>query len=154
MAPVFILCWPLFPNTERGMYLALSSKSIGCSIAESHVVPLLFTIVFWIVGNGFISSDMIVKTMSRSGRASELSIGPVHYGLIMTLVTYLFWKKVDAVFIIMTVSFGDGFAACFGTSSRMNKPLWWNKSKSWLGLASYILFSAAGIIGVCAYLHS
>ena len=118
-----------------------------------HLVPLLFTIVFWVVGKGIISSDMIVKTMSRSGRASELSVGPVHYGLIMTLVTYLFWKKVDAIFIIMTVSFGDGFAACFGINAKWNKPLWWNKSKSWFGLLSYIFFSTVGIVGVCEYLQ-
>ena len=25
MAPVFLMCWPLFPNTEKAMYLAMSS---------------------------------------------------------------------------------------------------------------------------------
>ena len=49
----------------------------------------MFTIVFWVVGKGYISSDVIVKTMSRTGKASELSMGPVHYGVIMTLVTSL-----------------------------------------------------------------
>ena len=39
----------------------------------------MFTIVFWVVGKGYISSDVIVKTMSRTGKASELSMGPVHY---------------------------------------------------------------------------
>lgn len=60
----------------------------------------MFTIVFWVVGKGYISSDVIVKTMSRTGKASELSMGPVTYGVIMTLVTYFFWKQLDAVFII------------------------------------------------------
>ncbi|KAK8799921.1 hypothetical protein WA588_002742 [Blastocystis sp. NMH] len=139
MAPVYVLCWPLFPNTERGMYCALS-------------IPLMFTIAFWLVGREIIPSDMIVKTMSRSGKSSELAKGPVHYGVIMTLTTLLYWKRIDALFIIMTLSFGDGFAAWVGSIKRWNRPLWWNRSKSWLGLLSYVAFSTVGIIGVCDYL--
>jgi singapore isolate B (sub-type 7) whole genome shotgun sequence assembly, scaffold_0 len=112
----------------------------------------MFTIVFWVVGKGYISSDVIVKTMSRTGKASELSMGPVHYGVIMTLVTYFFWKQLDAVFIIMTVSFGDGFAAWIGSIRSGNRSLWWNRSKSWYGLVAYVFFSTVGIVSVCQYL--
>lgn len=94
---------------------------------------------------------MIVKSMSRSGNRSELKIGPVHYGLIMTLITCFYWKQVDAIFCIMTLSFGDGFAALLGSISRGNKRLWWNPSKSWFGLIGYVVFSTLGIIGVCWY---
>lgn len=89
--------------------------------------------------------------MSRSGNKAELKIGPVQYGLIMTLMTYCYWKRVEAIFVIMTLSFGDGFAALLGSISANSKKLWWNNSKSWMGLISYIVFSAAGIIGVCWY---
>ena len=112
----------------------------------------MFTIVFWVVGKGYISSDVIVKTMSRTGKASELSMGPVHYGVIMTLVTYFFWNQLDAVFIIMTVSFGDGFAAWIGSIRSGNRSLWWNRSKSWYGLVAYVFFSTVGIVSVCQYL--
>lgn len=94
---------------------------------------------------------MIVKSMSRSGNKAELKIGPVQYGLIMTLMTWCYWKRVEAIFVIMTLSFGDGFAALVGNLSSKSKKLWWNNSKSWIGLISYIIFSAVGIIGVCWY---
>lgn len=35
MAPVFVLCWPLFPNTERGMYCALSSRNRPLVLPDS-----------------------------------------------------------------------------------------------------------------------
>ena len=35
MAPVYALCWPLFPNTERGMYCALSSRSRSLALRNS-----------------------------------------------------------------------------------------------------------------------
>ena len=69
----------------------------------------------------------------------------------MTLITCFYWKQVDAIFCIMTLSFGDGFAALLGSISRGNKRLWWNPSKSWFGLIGYVVFSTLGIIGVCWY---
>lgn len=69
----------------------------------------------------------------------------------MTLMTWCYWKRVEAIFVIMTLSFGDGFAALMGNLSAKNKKLWWNNSKSWVGLISYIVTSTAGIIGVCWY---
>ena len=125
---------------------------VGVGLSRYGTVPLMFTIAFWLVGREIIPSDMIVKTMSRSGKSSELAKGPVHYGVIMTLTTLLYWKRIDALFIIMTLSFGDGFAAWVGSIKRWNRPLWWNRSKSWLGLLSYVAFSTVGIIGVCDYL--
>ena len=50
--------------------------------------------MFWIVGRDYIHNSLIVNTMSRSGKPSELTVGPVQYGLIMTLVTYFYWKRV------------------------------------------------------------
>ena len=124
-----------------------------CLKRRKHLflVPFAYTAVFWLVGSGVISSDMIVKSMSRSGNRAELKIGPVQYGLIMTLMTWCYWKRVEAIFVIMTLSFGDGFAALMGNLSAKNKKLWWNSSKSWVGLISYIVTSTAGIIGVCWY---
>lgn len=103
------------------------------------------------MGNGVVKSDLIVKSMSRSGQSSELSIGPVHYGIIMTLVTLLFWKKTIAIYVIMVISFGDGFAAVIGRIQKGNAPLFWNPSKSWYGLISFIVTSVLGIIAVSSF---
>ena len=107
--------------------------------------------MFWIVGRDYIHNSLIVNTISRSGKPSELTVGPVQYGLIMTLVTYFYWKRVDAIFVILTLSFGDGFSSLFGTIRKGNRSLWWNPSKTWYGLIAYVVFSSLGIIGWCAY---
>lgn len=100
---------------------------------------------FWVIGKGVVKSDIIVKSMSRSGQVSELAIGPVHYGFIMTLTTLFFWKEATAVFIIMIISFGDGFAAIVGTIQKGNQSLWWNPQKTWYGLIAFIVFSTVGV---------
>ena len=107
--------------------------------------------MFYFVGKGYVKSDIIVNTMSRSGSSSELVIGPVHYGLIMTLTTYFFWKQTVAIYVIMIISFGDGFAAIFGKITTGNQPLWWNPQKTWFGLVSFILTSTMGIVGIMTF---
>lgn len=103
------------------------------------------------MGRGVVKSDVITKSMSRSGSSSELAIGPVHYGLMMTLTTYFFWKQPTAIYTIMVISFGDGFAAVVGQIQKGNIPLWWNPQKSWYGLISFVVASTLGIIGIFMY---
>lgn len=118
------------------------------------LVPLLFTVVFWIVGRRYVQSTIIVDAMSRTGKASELTAGPVQYGIIMTLTTFFYWKRVDAIFVILSLAFGDGFAPWFGAIKKGNKALWWNPSKTWFGLIAFTVFSALSIIGYCYYFQS
>ena len=118
------------------------------------LVPFLFTVVFWIVGRRYVQSTIIVDAMSRTGKASELTAGPVQYGIIMTLTTFFYWKRVDAIFIILSLAFGDGFAPWFGAIKKGNKALWWNPSKTWFGLIAFAVFSALSIIGYCYYFQS
>ncbi|KAM7456171.1 hypothetical protein BLSTO_03071 [Blastocystis sp. subtype 1] len=141
MAAVFILCWPMFPDTDEGKVYAMS-------------IPFLFTVVFWIVGRRYVQSTIIVDAMSRTGKASELTAGPVQYGIIMTLTTFFYWKRVDAIFVILSLAFGDGFAPWFGAIKKGNKALWWNPSKTWFGLIAFAVFSALSIIGYCYYFQS
>lgn len=96
-------------------------------------------------------SDIIVNSMSRSGQSSELAIGPCHYGVMMTLATLFFWKQPVAIYVIMIISFGDGFAAVVGRIQKGNVRLGWNPDKSWFGLIAFVVSSILGILGVFAY---
>ena len=118
---------------------------------NERVVPLLFTIVFWLLGKGFLHSSFVSDSMSRTGAASELALGPCHYGICISLTTLFFWKRLESIFCIFPIAFGDGFAAFFGPHLKGNKPLGWNPSKTWYGLIAYVVFSSLGIIGWCAY---
>lgn len=102
--------------------------------------------LFWAIGSGLVRIPLIADSMSRSGRADELSGGPVHYGFCISLASVLFWKRVEAFYCILPISFGDGFAAFFGPSISHNQPLWWNPSKSWFGFIAFILCSYLGLI--------
>ncbi|KAK8824958.1 hypothetical protein WA538_005623 [Blastocystis sp. DL] len=136
MAPIFILCWHLFPSNNNGKYMAA-------------LIPGAFTIVFWAVGKGWIRLPMVADSMSRSGSVEELAVGPVHYGICITLGTLFFWKRIEALYCILPISFGDGFAAFFGPHVHGNRPLGWNPSKTWFG---FIAFVACSFIGLVVYI--
>lgn len=116
---------------------------------EMTVVPGAFTIVFWAVGKGWIRLPMVADSMSRSGSVEELAMGPVHYGICITLGTLFFWKRIEALYCILPISFGDGFAAFFGPHVHGNRPLGWNPSKTWFG---FIAFVACSFIGLVVYI--
>lgn len=90
--------------------------------------------------------DLIADSMSRTGVVSELSRGPVHYGICICLASILFWKRVEAFYCILPIAFGDGISAFFGPSISGNKPLWWNSSKTWFGFVSFIISSYSTLV--------
>ena len=102
--------------------------------------------MFWGVGKGWIRLPMVADSMSRSGSVEELAAGPVHYGICITLGTLFFWKRIEALYCILPISFGDGFAAFFGPRIRGNRPLGWNPSKTWFGLIAFVVWSTIGLI--------
>lgn len=102
--------------------------------------------MFWVIGKGFVKVDMVTDSMSRSGVASELAGGPVHYGVCITLATLFYWKRVECLYSILPIAFGDGFSAFFGPSVPGNRFLPWNPSKTWFGLASFVFFSWTSLV--------
>lgn len=105
--------------------------------------------MFWAVGKGWIRLPMVADSMSRSGSVEELAMGPVHYGICITLGTLFFWKRIEALYCVLPISFGDGFAAFFGPHVHGNRPLGWNPSKTWFG---FIAFVACSFIGLVVYI--
>lgn len=90
--------------------------------------------------------DVITDSMSRSGVATELAAGPVHYGLCISLATVFYWKRVECLYCILPIAFGDGFSAFFGPDFPGNRPLPWNRSKTWFGSIAFVLFSAVSLV--------
>ena len=86
-----------------------------------------------------------MDSMSRSGEPGELSLGPAHYGICITLATLLFLKRVEGFYCMLPICFGDGLAAFFGPTIKGNKRLFWNPSKTWYGLISFIIISYIAI---------
>lgn len=143
MAPVYLLCWHLFSDNTNGMLQAMMSILVDYCVI---LVPLTFTIVFWIIGKGYLKMDVITDSMSRSGVATELASGPVHYGLCISLATVFYWKRVECLYCILPIAFGDGFSAFFGPNFPGNHPLPWNRSKTWFGSIAFVFFSAVSLV--------
>jgi phytol kinase len=118
--PLFVLCWLLFNNNPIYRYLAA-------------LVPLLFTLQFFLIGIGVIKDEASVKAMSRSGDRREVLRGPLYYGIIFVLLTIIYWKNSPiGIVALMLMCGGDGLADIFGRRWGTTK-LPWNKGKSWAG---------------------
>ena len=118
--PLFVLCLLLFNDNPINRYLAA-------------LVPLLFTIQFFLIGLGVIKDEASVKAMSRSGDRREVLRGPLFYGIIFVLLTIIYWKTSPIGIIgLMLMCGGDGLADIFGRAWGTTK-LPWNKGKSWIG---------------------
>ncbi len=118
--PLFVLCWLLFNDNPINKYLAA-------------LVPLLFTIQFFLIGVGVIKDEASVKAMSRTGDRREVLRGPLFYGIIFVLLTIIYWKTSPIGIIgLMLMCGGDGLADIFGRTWGAAK-LPWSKGKSWAG---------------------
>ena len=142
--PFFVLCWLLFNQNPINKFLAA-------------LVPLAFTLQFFLIGTGVIKDEASVKAMSRGGDRHEVLRGPLYYGIIFVLLTVIYWKPSPIGIIgLMLMCGGDGLADIFGRKWGATK-LPWNRGKSWVGsfgmfLGGWVLsvvvvwiFSAAGV---------
>ena len=118
--PVFVLCWLLFPNTSLSRYLA-------------SLVPLAITLQFLLVGIGVIRDEYAVNAMSRTGNPREILRGPLFYGIVFVVCTFVFWYDSPiGIIALMLMCGGDGFADIVGRKfGRSHIP--WNPTKTWIG---------------------
>jgi phytol kinase len=124
--PIFVACWLLFENTPSARYLAA-------------MVPLAFTVQFFLIGTGVIQDPASVQAMSRTGDRREILRGPLFYGIIHVLVTILYWyDNPVGIVALMLMCGGDGLADILGRRMGRSK-LPWNQAKSWAGSAGMLL---------------
>jgi phytol kinase len=118
--PIFVLCWLLFPNDQLSRYLAA-------------LVPLLFSVQFWLIGIGVLRDDAAVQAMSRSGDRREILRGPLFYGIIFVILTIVYWYDSPiGIVALMLMCGGDGLADILGRRYGHRK-LPWSDEKSWVG---------------------
>lgn len=124
--PIYVLTWLLFDQSAMAEYWAA-------------VVPLLLTVYFVLVGLNIIKDKQTSDSMSRSGIASELLLGPTFYGIMFVLMTILAWKNnYYGIVALMILCAGDGAADLAG--SRINsEKLPWSKEKTWIGSLAFII---------------
>ena len=146
--PLFMACW-IFYGYHNHTILNNNNNSGGSGVLDDNEyaryfassVPLVFAIKFGLVGLGVLIDEATVKSMSRSGAASELLKGPVIYGLIFVFSTIYWWRysPVGVVSLII-LCVGDGFAEVIGRRFGKKK-LWKGHEKSWVG-SSFFLASS------------
>ena len=135
--PVFVLCWPLFPNDQLSRYLAA-------------LVPLLFSVQFWLVGIGVLRDDAAVQAMSRTGDRREILKGPLFYGIIFVLVTIIYWYDSPiGIVALMLMCGGDGLADILGRRFG-HKKLLWSDEKSWIGSLGMLIGGWSFAFGIIA----
>ncbi len=124
--PFFVLCWLLFNDNPINKYLAA-------------LVPLAFSVQFFLIGIGVMKDEASVKAMSRTGDRREILRGPLFYGIIFVILTIVFWKNNPiGIVALMLMCGGDGLADILGRAWRSAK-IPWNKRKSLIGSMGMLL---------------
>lgn len=102
--PVYIVSWLLFSGEIFSRFLAI-------------IVPGLFILTFVAIGTGKYYDENMVNSMCREGDPKELMGGPLHYAMIMVIIT-IFWFYASgspaALIIMGCLAGGDGLADVLG----------------------------------------
>ena len=133
IGPVYMLAWNFYGRAQL---------QPNCRYVAS-VVPACVTLAFAVVGLGLMKDRDLVNTMSRSGSSKELLRGPLIYGIMHVVLTWVFWEAHPAgVIALCVLCGGDGTAELAGKKwGRKTGAIPWSKSKTWAGTLSFILCS-------------
>ena len=118
--PIFVLCWLFFNDSLSSRFLA-------------GLVPLVISVQFALVGLGVIKDEAAVKAMSRTGKRTEILRGPLFYGIIFVVLTFIYWLDSPiGIVALMLMCGGDGLADILGRRFGV-RALPWNQGKTWIG---------------------
>ena len=115
-----MLCWILFSDSLMARFF-------------SALVPLVFALFFFVAGRGWKKPSKEIISFTRNNDFKELLFGPLHYSIVLTIITLIFWRNSPiGIFAIILLSIGDGLADLVGRRWGIN-PFPFNKDKSWEG---------------------
>jgi phytol kinase len=141
--PIFVLCWLLFRDQPSSGWLDSNARTLAA------LVPFAITTQFILVGTGIVRDEAAVRAMSRSGDRREILRGPLYYGIVIVLLTLLYWRDSPIGMVaLMLMCGGDGLADVLGRRFGQAR-LPWNRRKSWVGSLGMFLggwIFAAGIL--------
>lgn len=124
--PLFVLCWFFFNDAPSARWLAA-------------LVPFAITAQFVLIGLGVIKDEAAVKAMSRTGDPKEILRGPLYYGIMFVVLTWVYWKDSPiGIIALMMMCGGDGIADIVGRKFASAR-LPWSRDKSIAGTASVFL---------------
>ena len=135
--PIFILTWKLYP---KGNYGKIAST-----------IPFLASGIFFLLHilKKYKISKLLKNIVSRSGESIELIEGPFFYGIIIGILTSIFYLNHPiGIITILILCFGDGLADFFGSNFEsfiLPSPF---GRKTFFGCLSFLFFS---IIFSCIY---
>ena len=130
IAPTFMFFLSFFPDNFFNRFF-LSS------------LPITISLIFYFSAiHKNIFSNVFCKIMSRSGDINELLLGPFFYGIIVGIVTFIYYTNEPiGVISIVNLCFGDGTADLFGSyfkSKRLFSPF---GKKTIFGCLAFVFFS-------------
>ncbi|EAL71342.1 hypothetical protein DDB_G0272380 [Dictyostelium discoideum AX4] len=128
---IYVLVWRIFPQFNW-----YSRIVVG-------LVPLIISFQYALIGLGIINDQKTVESMSRSGSPRELLLGPLSYGIIISLLTMIFWFSPISIITIGVLCLGDGFAAIFGLKYG-TKRIPYNREKTLIGSLAFFICSFIG----------
>ncbi|BFU25343.1 hypothetical protein EHI8A_155580 [Entamoeba histolytica HM-1:IMSS-B] len=133
--PFFILTWKFYPNT-----------SLSCYIAATLPLSISLLLLFCYLFQKLSLSQFIIQIISRNKEPHELLEGPFIYGVVISLITMLFWYDTPVGIIsIIILCLGDGMADIIGSLSTRVIPAPFGR-KTFDGCCSFIFFSFIGCL--------
>ncbi|HEY4640558.1 MAG TPA: hypothetical protein VII75_04385, partial [Thermoanaerobaculia bacterium] len=99
-----------------------------------------------VVGNWLLLHRIVGRRVSRHERGWDIGIVLYPFAVLVLVVVFNWHIEIAAVAWVL-MAFGDGFATVIGKPMAV-APLPWNASKSWGGLAAFILFGGIAAFGI------
>ncbi|EDR28440.1 hypothetical protein, conserved [Entamoeba dispar SAW760] len=131
--PFFVLTWKFYPST-----------SLSCFIAATIPFSVSLLLLLCYLFQKLPLSQFILQIMSRNKDPHELLEGPFIYGVVISLITILFWYDTPVGIVsIIVLCLGDGMADIIGSHSTRVIPAPFGR-KTFGGCCSFIIFSFIG----------
>jgi uncharacterized protein (TIGR00297 family) len=99
-----------------------------------------------VIGNWLLLHRIVGRRVSRNERGWDVGIVLYPFAVLVLVVVFNWHIEIAAVAWVL-MAFGDGFSTVIGKRMPI-APLPWNATKSWGGLAAFIVFGGIAAFGI------